>query len=77
MSIQEHLAILLNLPAKEREDILLELWKSLNPTESNIDVNEYDKEVLSRREAQFDKGELKEDTWENVKSRLVEKINKL
>ncbi|MFY0674660.1 MAG: hypothetical protein JXQ87_14770 [Bacteroidia bacterium] len=77
MSIQEHLSILLNLPEKEREEISRELWKSLDKNNLDMGTSEYEKSILQAREKQFKYGETTEDSWENVKSRLIEKINKV
>ena len=77
MSIQEHLSILLNLPEEEREEISRALWKSLDKNNLHKDPSEYEKNLLEAREEQFTYKKTTEDSWENVKTRLIEKINKV
>lgn len=77
MSIQEHLSILMNLSEKEREEISRELWKSLESNRADFQVSNFEKRLLNEREEQFRSGAASEDSWENVKSRLIEKINKV
>jgi len=77
MSIAEHLTLLMTLPEQEREEISRALWQSLDHDDAKIEIADYEKYLLLKRDDEFRIGKQTEDTWDNAKARLIEKIRGL
>jgi hypothetical protein len=61
--------------------VTLKEQKNIDRRMSNLSnkkaaISENEKRLLNEREEQFRSGVATEDSWENVKTRLIEKINK-
>ncbi len=68
MTKQEHIDYLLTLDEKERLSIANLLWQSLESEKGILDA---EKEMLDERKRKYLRGEVKADSWQNVKKRLL------
>jgi len=59
------------LPTEEKMHIVQELWDSIAADEAKIPVSEEDKAEIRRRLELYRRGELKTESWEVMRARIV------
>jgi putative addiction module component (TIGR02574 family) len=59
------------LPTEEKMHIVQELWDSIAADEAKISVSEEDKAEIRRRIELYRRGELKTESWPEMRARIV------
>ena len=59
------------LPTEEKMHIVQELWDSIAADEAKIPVSEEDKAEIRRRLELYRRGELKTESWADMRARIV------
>ena len=62
-----------SLTTKEKVDLAQQLWDSVVPDEKSLDVTAEQKAELDRRVIQFEKNPYASSSWDEVKSRIINK----